>query len=689
MADKQISDLTSASAMTDGSLFVIEQGGAAKSANWGMVKNYISPGVAAQYSSSAIYNVGDYVIYNGSLYRCTTAITTAETWTAAHWTQVALAGDVADLRNAFNQTCKTKNVMFLNNDYIAQFTGILKVDVTVPESLKSHLYHLCMFGYSTENNRFYIGLYDETLNRTDVYSYKAYTSKPTTGIEAIKFSTFYDEQVSGGLYSLSVVIDWSKYVGTFYNLQNNLYTPIVNTNVADDGVVSENVYRYIRGVYDVPVKYLNLFKCIKDINIKVPGSIVGHLFSISLLGYNSTYNRFYFGLFDVTANRYEAYTFKQYTARPTSGIETVVFDAYYDPVVSDGEYYYTATIDWSKWDSSYYYEQAGANGIKFVAESTSLENVIAGSTLLTGKYTLNSAVTLSDNQAIVGANCTIVCGANAKINMGNGSSITNVKFVGSWSPTRTHGDGSTCTEYGYVPLISTSDLSGEVSDALFGPNNSATDALIYIADTKANNTKIDSCRFEGFNKPCIYSGGETHESNKNAIICGCYFTDCRMGIYVKGEFQRIYGNQYFRCVIGVYLLGSNVNLCCEIYKCCDCGIFFPTNAIAHNEITSIEAAHCGLCGIYIKSFVQNTGITISGSQIVDSAVIGEDVDNVLIIGCRLDTYFKYTTGEKNSIMCNNVRNAYLYGNPIYDVPADTQITLNRGMGISDTIVNTI
>ena len=43
MADKQISDLTSASAMTDGSLFVIEQGGAAKSANWGMVKNYISP----------------------------------------------------------------------------------------------------------------------------------------------------------------------------------------------------------------------------------------------------------------------------------------------------------------------------------------------------------------------------------------------------------------------------------------------------------------------------------------------------------------------------------------------------------------------------------------------------------------------------------------------------------------------
>ena len=102
MADKQISELTSASAMTDGSLFVIEQGGAAKSANWSMMKNYISPGVAAQYSSSATYNVGDYAIYNGQLYRCTTAISTAESWTAAHWTAAVLGDDVCDLKNALS-----------------------------------------------------------------------------------------------------------------------------------------------------------------------------------------------------------------------------------------------------------------------------------------------------------------------------------------------------------------------------------------------------------------------------------------------------------------------------------------------------------------------------------------------------------------------------------------------------------
>lgn len=99
MADKQISDLTSASQLTDGSLFVLEQAGAAMKANWGMMKNYISPGVANQYSSSATYDVGDYVIYNGSLYRCTTAITTAESWTAAHWTAAVLGDDITDVKS--------------------------------------------------------------------------------------------------------------------------------------------------------------------------------------------------------------------------------------------------------------------------------------------------------------------------------------------------------------------------------------------------------------------------------------------------------------------------------------------------------------------------------------------------------------------------------------------------------------
>lgn len=61
--------------------------------------------VADYYSTSATYAVGDYCFYSGSatqpttkggkLNRCIVAITTAEEWTAAHWTEVQLSEDVA------------------------------------------------------------------------------------------------------------------------------------------------------------------------------------------------------------------------------------------------------------------------------------------------------------------------------------------------------------------------------------------------------------------------------------------------------------------------------------------------------------------------------------------------------------------------------------------------------------------
>lgn len=58
--------------------------------------------LAAVYSTSATYAVGDYCIYQGQLYRCTTAITTAEAWTSGHWSAVALGNDTRDLRSALN-----------------------------------------------------------------------------------------------------------------------------------------------------------------------------------------------------------------------------------------------------------------------------------------------------------------------------------------------------------------------------------------------------------------------------------------------------------------------------------------------------------------------------------------------------------------------------------------------------------
>lgn len=59
--------------------------------------SFVTPGLASAYSSSSTYGVGDYVFYNGALYRCITAITTAEIWNADHWSAASIGVDMGDV----------------------------------------------------------------------------------------------------------------------------------------------------------------------------------------------------------------------------------------------------------------------------------------------------------------------------------------------------------------------------------------------------------------------------------------------------------------------------------------------------------------------------------------------------------------------------------------------------------------
>lgn len=59
--------------------------------------------LAPAYSTSGTYAVGDYVTYGGDVYRCTTAITTAEAWTAAHWTQVTIGYELSSTKADLSQ----------------------------------------------------------------------------------------------------------------------------------------------------------------------------------------------------------------------------------------------------------------------------------------------------------------------------------------------------------------------------------------------------------------------------------------------------------------------------------------------------------------------------------------------------------------------------------------------------------
>ncbi len=55
--------------------------------------------IAPTYSSSALYVVGSYAWHDGDLYSCITPITTAEAWTATHWTTADIGADLSELKN--------------------------------------------------------------------------------------------------------------------------------------------------------------------------------------------------------------------------------------------------------------------------------------------------------------------------------------------------------------------------------------------------------------------------------------------------------------------------------------------------------------------------------------------------------------------------------------------------------------
>lgn len=110
-----------------------------------LASSFVTPGTAAAYSSSATYAVGDYVFHGGTLYRCITAITTAEAWTAAHWTAAVLGDDVGDLKSALNNMEKT--VLIESSFNPSYQSGWIRPDGTLGNASDS-----CRTGYLNLGN---------------------------------------------------------------------------------------------------------------------------------------------------------------------------------------------------------------------------------------------------------------------------------------------------------------------------------------------------------------------------------------------------------------------------------------------------------------------------------------------------------------------------------------------------------
>lgn len=97
--------------------------------------------VAPAYSASSTYAVGDPVTYNNKLYVCSTPITTAEAWTAAHWTETSIGSQISDLKDDLSKLAIQPVVLMRGQAYfdsdsctfdIVEKDGTQTVEFTTP-----------------------------------------------------------------------------------------------------------------------------------------------------------------------------------------------------------------------------------------------------------------------------------------------------------------------------------------------------------------------------------------------------------------------------------------------------------------------------------------------------------------------------------------------------------------------------
>ena len=137
MADDttRIINLTEATEIADGMYLVTDASTGTRKLALQKVIDKAGVNVADEYSSSSTYDVGDLCVYNGILYECTTAITTAEAWDSDHWEQVNLGDIIADMDGAIDDLDENKADKNGEYDYLtAGLANQLKSSVMTSDS---------------------------------------------------------------------------------------------------------------------------------------------------------------------------------------------------------------------------------------------------------------------------------------------------------------------------------------------------------------------------------------------------------------------------------------------------------------------------------------------------------------------------------------------------------------------------
>jgi hypothetical protein len=122
---------------------------------------------AGTYSSTSGYAVGDYCIYQGNLYRCTTAIgSSGENWTAGHWTSVKVGTELKGLSDQI-VTLNSK-IKAYRNTYTFDSNAICNTGIQVTSNAGISIMRntssvsAVMFSYYVNNGILYITGYVTT-----------------------------------------------------------------------------------------------------------------------------------------------------------------------------------------------------------------------------------------------------------------------------------------------------------------------------------------------------------------------------------------------------------------------------------------------------------------------------------------------------------------------------------------------
>lgn len=106
-----ISQLPQANTSNNSDILPVVQSGETKKITKQLLFNTIISMLGSEYSVTSTYAVGDYCIYNGILYQCTTAITTPEEWDNSKWAQANLGDGIE------NKVTKVTGKGLSTNDY--------------------------------------------------------------------------------------------------------------------------------------------------------------------------------------------------------------------------------------------------------------------------------------------------------------------------------------------------------------------------------------------------------------------------------------------------------------------------------------------------------------------------------------------------------------------------------------------